>query len=87
VKAVLVGPAEPEKDEVDEVSERAVHVADVAVVGGALRDCPGDVLEDPLVASERLQGCASGGLLDPREARERDDRRDDEEATGAQDHG
>src|SRR5436853_2807763 len=82
---MFVSSAELQEDEVHEVSERTVHVAKIAVVASAARDLPRDVLEDPLVATERRERRAIRGMSDPKERRKGDRERRDESARCATD--
>lgn len=80
-EAMLVGAAVAQKEHVNEVCERSVDVAHVAVVDVAALERPGDVLEDALVATERRERCALGAVDDPRERRQRHDERNEKRAS------
>ena len=75
MEGVLVRAAELEKEHVNEVRERAVHVADVAVVAVSGEDRPGHVLKNALVTPEGDQRGPSGRVPHPVERRQRDHER------------
>jgi hypothetical protein len=70
---VLVRAAEREHHHVHEVREWPIYVAHVAVVHFAVSERPGDVLENPLIASERRDRRAVRGVDHPEEGHDRDE--------------
>ena len=69
-KPVLVAPSDCEQHHVDEVCERAIHIAHVAVVDIALSNSPRDVLENTLVARHGRERGAVDTLPYPHEWRQ-----------------
>jgi hypothetical protein len=62
---MLVRATQRQKSEVDPVRERAVHVAYVAVIDCTICESPSDILEYPLVATERRLRRADARKRDP----------------------